>query len=115
MLGEVPPGEIHKCSQCDRSFKQERALRIHKYLMHANPRRRSKTNTAKVSEGQGTSEKISSKPRNTRIITFLHVFVFVVRQVHIGKSHWKTLKTDSVFTMCAVVAISTDITTAMLC
>ena len=71
MLGEVPPGEIslHKCSQCDKSFKRERALRKHTHLKHTSPTRRSETKTAEDTEGQETSDKIPSKPRNTRIST----------------------------------------------
>ena len=94
MLGDVPEGEIslHQCSLCDKSFKQERALRIHRHMTHTNPRRanmthtiptttllthtkrkrRRKTSSAKDTEGQEASEKITSKPRNTRIITFSH-------------------------------------------
>ena len=57
MIGEVPPGEIslHKCSQCNKSFKRERALRKHTNLKHTNAG--SKTETGKDFEGQGTSEK----------------------------------------------------------
>ena len=60
-MGEI---FLHKCSQCDKRFKRERGLRKHLRLAHSSPGSGSQTNTAKDSEGQETSEEISSKLRN---------------------------------------------------
>ena len=54
-----------QCSQCDRSFKDEHAIKTHIRVVHEKPR--SKTGTTKDIAGQGTSEKMTSKPRITRI------------------------------------------------
>ena len=136
MLGEVPEGEIslHQCSQCDRSFKQERALRIHRNVVHTNPRwkhmkhtnpsstqltltkrkKRRKTKAAMDSGGQETSEEITSKPRNTRIITqhglrkqFCTIFdIFGAGDTSFGilcRRYWKTSKH---ITVCAAVRLT---------